>query len=459
MPFTNFDPEISNDSCKISIPSLAEKHDLVVDVSAVFSMDLGIISELCNACNDMSLPPPLSLSLCSGELPPETRHLMHFQGMRNRPSICQQVIADILSPVRKRHPNSVLHHYVDDILIAAETKDSLLQMHRDVKTVLFQDGLEIAPEKEQTTAPWKYLVFRTDNKEIRSHTSLPGPIAEGIADQIASTDIQAQTVTVPSNLEKAKLSHSFFHQNAKSLKKIFKLTFTQARAIIASCPDCQRVTPIPCKGVNPRGIHPLDLWQSDVTHYAPFGTLKHIHVSIDSCSGARVEKTRDAKRHFLTAISILGIPETIKTDNGPAYTSAAMTEFLNLWGISRLTGIPHSPTGQAIVEQAHQLHKNILIKQQGTTAGLSPQEKLNKALYVLNFLSRLEQDTSPIQKHFQGPNNIIDEKATVIYKDLITGDGVGPVPLITWRRGHACVSTGAGPSYVTGHKSEEQIRY
>ncbi|KAJ7404739.1 endogenous retrovirus group K member 25 Pol protein-like protein [Willisornis vidua] len=160
------------------------------------------------------------------------------------------------------------------------------------------------------------------------------------------------------------------------------------------------------------------------------------------------EKTQHAKRHFLTAISILGIPETIKTDNGPAYTSAAMKEFFNLWGISHVTGIPHSPTGQAIVEQAHLSLKNMLIKQQSTTAGLSPQEKLNKALYVLNFLNRLEQDTSPIQTHFQGPNNIIDEKATVTYKDLITGDWVDPVPLITWGREHARVSTGDGPKWI-----------
>ena len=38
-------------------------------------------------------------------------------------------------------------------------------------------------------------------------------------------------------------------------------------------------------GVNPRGLIPGELWQMDVTHYAPFGKLKYIHVSVDTFSG------------------------------------------------------------------------------------------------------------------------------------------------------------------------------
>ncbi|NWT95325.1 POK6 protein, partial [Urocynchramus pylzowi] len=51
---------------------------------------------------------------------------------------------------------------------------------------------------------------------------------------------------------------------------------------------------------------------------------------------------------FLAAFAILGIPQQIKTDNGPAYNSQRLSSFLTLWGISHITGIPHFPTGQAI---------------------------------------------------------------------------------------------------------------
>ncbi|NWV44549.1 POK18 protein, partial [Grantiella picta] len=57
--------------------------------------------------------------------------------------------------------------------------------------------------------------------------------------------------------------------------------------------------------------------------------------------------------HFLQAFATLGTPKQIKTDNGPAYTSAKLRDFMNQWGISHVTGIPHSPTGQAIIERAH----------------------------------------------------------------------------------------------------------
>lgn len=62
-------------------------------------------------------------------------------------------------------------------------------------------------------------------------------------------------------------------------------------------------------------------------HYASFGRLKYIHVSIDTFSGAVFasahmdKKAKDVKRHFLLAFSTLGIPQTIKTDNSPACTS------------------------------------------------------------------------------------------------------------------------------------------
>ncbi|NXF81147.1 POK6 protein, partial [Sclerurus mexicanus] len=54
-----------------------------------------------------------------------------------------------------------------------------------------------------------------------------------------------------------------------------------------------------------------------------------------------------------SAFAIMGVPEKIKTDNGPAYLSKSLKVFLDMWGVQHITGIPHSSTGQAIVERAH----------------------------------------------------------------------------------------------------------
>ncbi|NWI22472.1 POK6 protein, partial [Sula dactylatra] len=62
---------------------------------------------------------------------------------------------------------------------------------------------------------------------------------------------------------------------------------------------------------------------------------------------------RHVQTHFRATFAALGIPKEIKTDNGPAYISRSTTAFFQTWGITHKTGIPHSPTGQAIVERVH----------------------------------------------------------------------------------------------------------
>ncbi|NXO32866.1 POK6 protein, partial [Cisticola juncidis] len=59
-------------------------------------------------------------------------------------------------------------------------------------------------------------------------------------------------------------------------------------------------------------------------------------------------------RHLMMAFATLGVPQKIKTDNGPAYISKHLEAFFQEWGIQHITGIPHSPTGQSIVERMHQ---------------------------------------------------------------------------------------------------------
>ncbi|NXB10078.1 POK18 protein, partial [Cnemophilus loriae] len=58
-------------------------------------------------------------------------------------------------------------------------------------------------------------------------------------------------------------------------------------------------------------------------------------------------------QHWLCAFPAVGVPQQIKTDNGPAYTSHKTQEFFYTWGIKHITSTAHSPTGQATVERAH----------------------------------------------------------------------------------------------------------
>ncbi|NXY91424.1 POK18 protein, partial [Alcedo cyanopectus] len=58
-------------------------------------------------------------------------------------------------------------------------------------------------------------------------------------------------------------------------------------------------------------------------------------------------------KHLTSCFAVMGVPQQIKTDNGPAYGCACVRECLTSWGVKHVTGICHSPTDQAIIERTH----------------------------------------------------------------------------------------------------------
>ncbi|NXA61176.1 POK10 protein, partial [Mohoua ochrocephala] len=109
----------------------------------------------------------------------------------------------------------------------------------------------------------------------------------------AVADTLTMMATVPNQITQAKLSHNFYHQNAQALSKQFDLTLFQARQIVHSCPDCTCLTPLPTTaGTNPRGLGVNEVWQMDVTHVSSSGTLKCVHVSVDTDSNFFVASAR-----------------------------------------------------------------------------------------------------------------------------------------------------------------------
>ncbi|NWT85790.1 PO113 protein, partial [Lanius ludovicianus] len=201
---------------------------------------------------------------------------------------------------------------------------------------------------------------------INSHMGLPGVMAAG-------NDIIDRTVsaTASSPMEQAAEAHAFFHQSARALKGQFQITKEQARSIVTSCPDCARNAPLQPMGPCHRGLQPRQIWQTDVTEVPQFGRLKHVHVTVDTCSTALWATAAASETpaahifflHWLSAMAALGRPHEIQTDNGPAYHSHACAPFLAAWKIKHKTGIPYNSTGEAIVEHRHQDLKPSLKKE------------------------------------------------------------------------------------------------
>ncbi|KFO57493.1 hypothetical protein N302_14884, partial [Corvus brachyrhynchos] len=88
------------------------------------------------------------------------------QGMKNSPTLFQLYVDWALRPIRRRYAEALIYHYMDDILIATakEFADKEMQW---VREHLRETGLEIAPQKIQRSAPWKYLGWLISEWQIR----------------------------------------------------------------------------------------------------------------------------------------------------------------------------------------------------------------------------------------------------------------------------------------------------
>ena len=95
----------------------------------------------------------------------------------------------------------------------------------------------------------------------------------------------------------------------------------------------------------------------DVTHFSDFGKLNYLHVSIDTASGVIFaslhtgEKTRHVIAHCFEARGAWGQPKELKTDNGPAYTSASFVSFCKMMGVRLTHGLLYKPQVRALLNE------------------------------------------------------------------------------------------------------------
>ncbi|RMC20640.1 hypothetical protein DUI87_01492 [Hirundo rustica rustica] len=89
-----------------------------------------------------------------------------------------------------------------------------------------QDPME---DKVQRMPPWKYLGL-----QIAARTIVPQKL-----EIECNPKTLADLKSLCGSLKWAKLSHQQYHQNVPGLIRQFQLTRSQARAIVAACPNCQ----------------------------------------------------------------------------------------------------------------------------------------------------------------------------------------------------------------------------
>ncbi|KAF1484364.1 Endogenous retrovirus group K member 11 Pol protein, partial [Pygoscelis antarcticus] len=88
------------------------------------------------------------------------------QGMKNSPTLCQLYVAKALQPVRKEWANTIIYHYMDDILCCQQQPFTAKDIQR-LTALLAEKGLVVAPEKIQQSAPWKYLGWTIETSKTQ----------------------------------------------------------------------------------------------------------------------------------------------------------------------------------------------------------------------------------------------------------------------------------------------------
>lgn len=95
------------------------------------------------------------------------------------------------------------------------------------------------------------------------------------------------------------------------------------------------------------------------------------------------------------------------------------------------TGIPSNSTGQAITERTHQVLKGLLDKQKTGEDGLSLQDRVLKAVYVMNHLCLVgTRSNPPALTHYSGlqqDSELIQHRPKVRFKNPILGSWERPV--------------------------------
>ncbi|XP_017668659.1 PREDICTED: endogenous retrovirus group K member 18 Pol protein-like [Lepidothrix coronata] len=89
------------------------------------------------------------------------------QRMKNSPTLCQMYVAEVLRPIRQKYPQSIIFHYMDDVLICAKSQLVVNKTLNSTISALKDKGLEISPEKVQREAPWRYLGLKITEMAIR----------------------------------------------------------------------------------------------------------------------------------------------------------------------------------------------------------------------------------------------------------------------------------------------------
>ena len=114
---------------------------------------------------------------------------------------------------------------------------------------------------------------------------------------------------------------------------------------------------MPTRKSCPQGPSGLPVQATGCIHYQGSSSFFHVSVNTNSsflgATPLQGKTTQHVITHLSTYFAIMRTPNSIKTDNAPAYISKQFKQFLHSFSIEQITDIPYSPQAQDIIKQTH----------------------------------------------------------------------------------------------------------
>jgi transposase InsO family protein len=214
----------------------------------------------------------------------------------------------------------------------------------------------------------------TNNSSLPTPPTAPKPSRDRILFPLVSpTPLPPSAAPNPSLADIVKDFHSHSHKGVvgslRELRSACALfPFSEVHAAVTKvcheCATCQRVRSAMKKSCIPRGVLTgSPFYELSVDSLGPFppDNERNIYliVIIDSFSRfiwlapSPSNTAIDAARALLSVFGIVGCPAQIRSDNGPCYAAAIMTEFLRLASIHHHKVTPYNPKQNSIVERSN----------------------------------------------------------------------------------------------------------
>lgn len=109
----------------------------------------------------------------------------------------------------------------------------------------------------------------------------------------------------------------------------------------------------------PWSIVGADLFQKDNKHYLVIVDYFSRFFEVSKLSSTTADAVIE---HFKSIFARHGIPEVVRSDNGPQFASEGFQAFAQGWGFDHVTSSPRFPQSNGVAERAVRTIKNLLKK-------------------------------------------------------------------------------------------------